>query len=773
MTDIFAAVLNMSLTAAFVIAALCLARLVLKRLNAPKWISYALWAVAGFRLAVPFTIESVFSLLPSGIPQARANPRTFSTVAPNDVLMRIADGDLPITILDSYPVRADYTMEDVVACIWLVGAAAMLLYAVISYVLLIKRKDSVATPFVYGFFKPKIHIPGGLAGEQLRCVTLHEQTHIKRRDHIVKLFAFALLCVHWFNPLAWVAFVLLCADMEMSCDERVLRELGMDVKADYSQTLLSLSMNRRILSASPLAFGEGGIKERVKNVLNFKKRSRVIIIVAVALVAVLSMGFAVDRAADKSDWAAFEMPEANYDGVFFKTDREAYNPEFISISGQLMNNQRVMEFTSDEYYTLVKQSEGEWKAVPFADNIGFNDIAYILSYGDSQDYHITPELLAVKLDEGKYRIVADVYEQTADNPIKHTVWTEFSIDKNAEKQESFDGDIYLENLNSEEMTLDDMKRAATQFVAMNRYLTILDLADYKSINFSSDTRAYLLYYSVENDFTLIGRANETGAFESMTLRRNSDGATLDAVTEWERIDDFVNGSYTPEAEPAYEESRQMTVDDARAVNQNLGADLTLNDLNGFKGWLVGEPSPETDFYTMHYDIDDGTGEFMPMYVTATAMDTPVTSCSLRRGYDNAFEIDIRYYDIDAFLNGEKKLIAATDDTPPTLTLDDVRLLAKLGDKLTIDDLSEFDRRYFGDDSGGAHFLYPIMGGKWEFQVNLNNVDGELLMTDADLRPVGFEFSVQDQIDIRRENVDKYISYIEAYDGSQTRLTAAH
>ncbi|MDR1158531.1 MAG: DUF4825 domain-containing protein, partial [Oscillospiraceae bacterium] len=130
--------------------------------------------------------------------------------------------------------------------------------------------------------------------EELRYVMLHEQTHIKRCDYLVKLLAFALLCLHWFNPLVWAAFMLLCADMEMSCDERVLRELGMGVKADYSQTLLSLSMNRRIFSASPLAFGESDIKERIKNVLNFKKSSRIIMAAAVALVAVLTVGFAVN-----------------------------------------------------------------------------------------------------------------------------------------------------------------------------------------------------------------------------------------------------------------------------------------------------------------------------------------------------------------------------------------------------------------------------------------------------------------------------------------------
>jgi beta-lactamase regulating signal transducer with metallopeptidase domain len=295
MTDIFMTVLNMSVTAAFVIAAVCVARIVLQKMRAPKWISYALWAVAGFRLAVPFAFESVLSLIPrkvneivADIPAAEHEYHIdFFPVAPQGAIVDVERSPLGFGGL---------TVHDVLARVWLTGVAAMLLYAVVSYVRLIHRKDSAATPFVYGFIKPKIHIPSGLAEEELRYVTLHEQTHIKRRDHLVKLFAFTLLCVHWFNPLAWVAFVLLCADMEMSCDERVLRGLGTDAKADYSQTLLSLSMNRRILGASPLAFGEGGINERVKNVLKFQKPTRLVIIAAVVLAVGLTAGLTTNGA---------------------------------------------------------------------------------------------------------------------------------------------------------------------------------------------------------------------------------------------------------------------------------------------------------------------------------------------------------------------------------------------------------------------------------------------------------------------------------------------
>lgn len=319
MSNVFLTVLNMSVTAAFVIAALCLARLVLQKIHAPKWISYVLWAVAGFRLTIPFSFESMFSLLPftsKPVPSTAIieNVTPFSALAAGyhaigdamngglgTVTMYLDEpGYIPTT--EAYHSQVWLTLFQYV---WVAGIVAMLLYAVISYIRLIRRKDSIKTPFVYGFFNPKIHIPNGLEGEERRYVTLHEQTHIKRHDHIIKMFAFALLCVHWFNPFAWVAFVLLCADMEMSCDEKVLTDLGMGVKADYSQTLLSLSTNHRILNASPLAFGEGGIKGRVKNVLKFKKASRIVVITAVVLAVSLTVGLSLNRAAAN---IAMDMP---------------------------------------------------------------------------------------------------------------------------------------------------------------------------------------------------------------------------------------------------------------------------------------------------------------------------------------------------------------------------------------------------------------------------------------------------------------------------------
>lgn len=309
MEKIFLSVLNMSLTASFVIAAIMLARLPLKK--APKIISYALWAVAGFRLVVPFTLESIFSLLPfksAPIPTdigMQAVPRIDSGIALVD---NAVSAVLPAATFTG-SVNPMQIWIAVGSYAWLIGMAVMLIYSVVSIILLKKRlqgallvegnlyeADNLKTPFVIGLFNPRIYIPAGLSGEERRYIILHEQTHIRRHDHAVKMFAYFVLCLHWFNPFAWAAFLLMGADMEMSCDERVLKEMGDSAKKAYSLSLLTMATERRIIGSSPLAFGEGGMKERIKNILNFKKSSRVIIIAAVVLAAVLTIGFAVNRA---------------------------------------------------------------------------------------------------------------------------------------------------------------------------------------------------------------------------------------------------------------------------------------------------------------------------------------------------------------------------------------------------------------------------------------------------------------------------------------------
>lgn len=309
MEGLFLSVLNMSFTASYVIGIIALARLFLK--NAPKSISYMLWAVAGFRLVVPFSFESVFSLIPfnpSPIPADIAMqtiPRVDSgIIAVDHAVSRLLPAAIPEA--SANPMQLWQTAG---TYLWLAGVAVMLIYGVVSIILLNRRlrgsthseeniyeTENLKTPFVLGFIRPKIYIPVGLCAEERNYIILHEQTHIKRFDHAVKLFAFLVLCVHWFNPLVWLAFLLMSVDMEMSCDERVLKELGSDIKKAYSTSLLSMATDHRLINGGPLAFGEGNIKGRINNILNFKKPAVRVIAVSVALAVILCIGLTANKA---------------------------------------------------------------------------------------------------------------------------------------------------------------------------------------------------------------------------------------------------------------------------------------------------------------------------------------------------------------------------------------------------------------------------------------------------------------------------------------------
>jgi beta-lactamase regulating signal transducer with metallopeptidase domain len=335
----------MSLTGAFVVAAICLARQSIKK--APKIISYCLWAVAGFRLAFPFSIESVFSLVPF---RAQTIPPDIATQS----VPRIDSGipfvnDAVGTMLASPPTAAVTGVSPLVlwtrvgTWVWLMGAAVMLIVGVVFYLRLkhkmasairvesnIYETDGIRSPFVLGLITPKIYVPLGLSGQERDYIILHEQTHIRRYDHIIKFAAYFILCLHWFNPLAWAAFLLMGLDMEMSCDERVLKELGGGLTKDYSRSLLSLATGRRLISGAPLAFGEDGVKKRIKNVLSFRKSSRVAVAGAIAFVSVLSLGLMVSKA---STVDLDGLPAFSAKNLILQEDSEVVNPDTDDSSG--------------------------------------------------------------------------------------------------------------------------------------------------------------------------------------------------------------------------------------------------------------------------------------------------------------------------------------------------------------------------------------------------------------------------------------------------------
>jgi len=309
--------LNMSLTAGVAVCLVLFLRLFLKK--APKVISYALWSVVLFRLLCPVSIESGFSLYNLfDVPTAESGTMTsvMEYVPENIVHTEYPSVTLPVpgiseAINRTLPQGREQMVADPLEApmsfttyIWMLGVLVMVVYSVDSCIRLrgkllasvrlwdnIFLADDIDTPFVMGAFRPKIYLPSSLPEKERGYILLHEQHHIRRGDPILRLLAFAALCLHWFNPLVWAAFILSGKDMEMSCDEAVLRKLGEDIRVDYTASLISLATGRRIIAGTPLAFGEGDTMGRVKNIAKWKKPAVWVIAVAVivCIVAVVCL----------------------------------------------------------------------------------------------------------------------------------------------------------------------------------------------------------------------------------------------------------------------------------------------------------------------------------------------------------------------------------------------------------------------------------------------------------------------------------------------------
>ena len=314
--------INMSMTASVAIVFVLLLRLLLRR--APKVISYALWGVVLFRLLCPVSIGtgfSLYNLFDAPTEESGTITSVIEYVPSNIVHTEYPSVSLPVpgisnVINEALPQGREQMVADPLEApvsfatyIWMIGVLVLIVYSIASYIQL-RRKlavviplrdnifiaDDIKSPFVVGLLRPKIYLPCNLGKREQEYIILHEQHHIKRLDHIVKALAFLALTVHWFNPLVWLAFVLAGKDMEMSCDEAVIRKLGSDVRADYSASLLTLATGRRIISGTPLAFGEGDTKGRINNLAKWKKPAVFVVVLATIACVVLAVGLLTNPA---------------------------------------------------------------------------------------------------------------------------------------------------------------------------------------------------------------------------------------------------------------------------------------------------------------------------------------------------------------------------------------------------------------------------------------------------------------------------------------------
>ena len=349
MSVIFLKLLNLSISASWLVLVVLALRLVLKR--APKWVNVLLWGMVALRLMLPFSIESALSLIPSAetvspeVVQFDPAPTITSgvTIIDNAVNPSLSESFAAAPLASVNPL---YVWTYLAGWVWLIGLAAMLAYALVSYLRLRRRVsasiplreniyvcDEVASPFILGIVHPRIYLPSALDEAQWGSVLSHERAHLARRDHWWKPLGYALLAVYWFNPLLWLAYTLLCRDIELACDERVLRGMDAGQVKDYSSALLACSVPRRMLAACPLAFGEVGVGARVKNALRYKKPAFWVVAASVAVCVVVAVCFLTNPRTDTdaAGLVGFHREQVTYADV---TDESGAQPSSVQLTAE-------------------------------------------------------------------------------------------------------------------------------------------------------------------------------------------------------------------------------------------------------------------------------------------------------------------------------------------------------------------------------------------------------------------------------------------------------
>ena len=349
MAAVFLKLLNLSISASWLVLAVLVLRLVSKR--SPKWINVLLWGIVALRLVLPFSIESAVSLIPSAETVSPAAvqfdpaPTITSGVSVIDNAVNPSLSE-HFSAVPTASVNPLYVWTEIAGWVWLIGLGAMLLYALVSYLRLRRRVsvslpiqdhiylcDAISSPFILGVVKPHIYLPSTLDEVQQQNVLSHERAHLARRDHWWKPLGFALLAVYWFNPVLWLAYALLCRDIELACDERVIRTMDESAVKTYSTVLLACSMPRKAAITCPLAFGEVGVKERVKNALHYKKPAFWVVAASVAVCVVVAVCFLTNPPTDTdaAGLIGFHRERVTYADV---TDENGAQPSNVQLTAE-------------------------------------------------------------------------------------------------------------------------------------------------------------------------------------------------------------------------------------------------------------------------------------------------------------------------------------------------------------------------------------------------------------------------------------------------------
>ena len=404
MSEAFLKVVNMSISAGWLVLTVLALRLILKK--APKWVNVLLWGIVAIRLICPFSIESALSLIPSTetiSPEIMMDwtPEISTGIEPLDQVVNpvISTSFAPQGMASANPLQI---LIPVAANLWLLGVLILLAYTAISYLTLrhklrtavilrdnIFQCETVSSPFVLGILKPKIYLPYTMDGNNLDHVVAHEKAHIKRKDHWWKPLGFLLLTVYWFNPLMWVAYILLCRDIELACDEKVIAELGNEQRADYTHALVACAVNRRMIAACPLAFGEVGVKDRVKSIMNYRKPTFWIVVTALVVCVAVAVCFLTDPAGTSlTKWTIDEVDMSDTLGDIDTMSVQYYGDSITC------NNNDINRFVA----TMSKIKVGRNSLSQSRDEN--RDYAFTITINDGLHLHFTIDFSEIWVDNG-------------------------------------------------------------------------------------------------------------------------------------------------------------------------------------------------------------------------------------------------------------------------------------------------------------------------------------------------------------------------------------
>ena len=372
--NIFKNILDMSITASYVAIVVIIIRFVIKKM--PKSFSFALWIVVLFRLVCPISFISKLSLFNlinrdgfrkiDGVSKNITVNNSISNISTTEVSNNNA-ANYTVDNLVNNTQGFEINFTQIVAILWIIGILILIMYFIVSYIKTYSRiktatlcsgniyeSDQINTAFVFGLFRPKIYIPINLTNQEKIYIIEHEKVHLKRKDYLIKIIAFLLLAVHWFNPIMWISFILMDRDMEMSCDEKVMKNLGEDIRTDYSYSLLNLAVNKNNTFNVPISFSENSIKSRIKNILRYKKPKKSVILIVVLLIAVFTLFLISNPKDDRLDNK--KEREETIVGSYYSLAEESDASYIVEIDWKFdFDNKPYQELEEGDFYYLVNK----------------------------------------------------------------------------------------------------------------------------------------------------------------------------------------------------------------------------------------------------------------------------------------------------------------------------------------------------------------------------------------------------------------------------------